>query len=283
MGSFECQLVTLWSRQVQPCMTPLLAWAVGDGAPRRPLLEEQLKDSAPRAGRTHACHSHRLPAPPAWIASSRCASGCKRLSWKRLHWSLQQSRALQEGASIQVGRSKACTRSKDPGAAAAVLVGEDSQRVGLKHPGGGWRTGAGDQSPERGLRQAGRPGPCSFTAHCASCTESHWETWPLPLAPLWLVRNPALTCQSGPQGAPSQGLEPVLDTDWKEHMATQDREDTGHCETCTSFRETSRPLFYGSFRERREHCPETGLEVEAEGVPVCPPPHAPQTPRQGSW
>lgn len=104
-----------------------------------------------------------------------------------------------------------------------------------------------------------------------------------PPAPLWLVRNPALTCQSGPRGAPIQGLEPVLDTDWKEHVATQNQKDAGHCGTCTSFRETSRQLFYGSFRERRGYCPETGLEVEAEGIPVCPPPHAPQTPRQGSW
>ena len=112
MGSFECQLVTLQSRQVQHPMTPLLAWAAEDGAPRRPLLEEQLKDSAPRAGRTQACHSHRLPAPPAWIPSSRCASGCKRLSWKRLHWSPRQSRALQEGVSTQVGRSKAYTMRK---------------------------------------------------------------------------------------------------------------------------------------------------------------------------
>ena len=54
--------------------------------------------------------------------------------------------------------------------------------MGLKHP-GGWHTRAGDQSPEKGLRQAGRPGPCSFSAHCASCTESHWETWPLPRPP----------------------------------------------------------------------------------------------------
>lgn len=133
-----------------PVWPPCRPRAVGDGAPRRPLLEEQLKDSAPRAGRTQACHSHRLPAPPAWIPSSRCASGCKRLSWKRLHWSLRQSRALQEGASTQVGRSKACTRSKDPGAAATVLVGGGSQRVGLKHPGG-----AGTQGPETRVQKGG--------------------------------------------------------------------------------------------------------------------------------
>ena len=106
-----------------------LAWAVGDGAPRRPLLEEQLKDSGPRACRTQACRSHRLPAPPAWIPSSRCERGRKRLSWKRLHWSPGQSRALQEGVSTQAGRSQGS-------GAAAVLEGEDGQRVGLKHPRG---------------------------------------------------------------------------------------------------------------------------------------------------
>ena len=230
---------------------------MGDGAPRRPLLEEQLKDSGPRACRTQACRSHRLPAPPAWIPSSRCERGRKRLSWKRLHWSPGQSRALQEGVSTQAGRSQGSRCSSSPG-------GRGRPAGGAETPSGGWHAGAEDQSPERGLRPAGRPGPCSFTTLCASCTESRWETWPFPLARLWLVRNPAFTCQSGLRGAPVRALEPVLGTDCKEHVATQDREDAGHCGTCTCFRETSRQLFCGSFRERKGYCPETGLEVEAE-------------------
>ena len=235
---------------------------MGDGAPRRPLLEEQLKDSGPRACRTQACpligfqprlHGFQVQGVRGGVRDypGRDFTGLR----DRVGLSRRVSAPSGEKSSLYHEQGSRCSSS--PG-------GRGWPAGGAETPSGGWHAGAEDQSPEKGLRPAGRPGPCSFTTLCASCTESLWETWPFPLARLWLVRNPAFTCQSGPRGAPVRALEPVLGRDCKEHVATQDREDAGHCGTCTCFRETSRQLLCGSFRERKGYCPETGLDVEAE-------------------
>ena len=162
-------------------------------------------DSGPRACRTQACpligfqprlHGFQVQGVRGGVRDypGRDFTGLR----DRVGLSRRVSVPSGEKSSLYHEQGSRCSSS--PG-------GRGRPAGGAETPSGGWHAGAEDQSPERGLRPAGRPGPCSFTTLCASCTESLWETWPFPLARLWLVRNPAFTCQSGPQGAPVRALD----------------------------------------------------------------------------